>query len=647
MTNDLGERAAAIVEQISDLPPDEQRAAVNDACGDDVALRNAVERLLAERMAQMETLVQETNERPAARDERVGEGPGTMIGDYKILQEIGEGGFGVVYMAEQSRPVVRKVALKIIKLGMDTRQVIARFEAERQALAMMDHPNIAKVLDAGATESGRPYFVMELVRGVPITEYCDRNHLNTEERIRLMIDTCHAVQHAHHKGIIHRDIKPSNVLVTLHDTRPVPKVIDFGIAKATNQKLTDKTVFTEYHQFIGTPEYMSPEQAEMSGLDVDTRTDIYSLGVLLYQLLTGTTPFSQLRSAAHHEVQRIIREEEPVRPSTRVSTLGDALVTTARHRGVPPASLGRVLRGDLDWIVMKTLEKDRNRRYETVNGLAKDLTRYLDGEPVLAGAPTTLYRVRRVAYRYRAAISTALVIMSAFVIAVAALVWGLLQVRNERDYTAELKVTSQAEILLRTMNSVRSYTSSHVRPHLLPLLDDEPEFIREVVPGFSAREVFDEFRTDEAYAQFLYKEATLNPTNPRDQADEFESALVEAFRADDETTELSGVRDATSGGKLFYLARPIRVSSPSCLECHGVVEDAPPSMLTMYGSIAGFGWEMDEIVGAQMVYVPASHLVDDGKRPFPMPILIVTAVTGLILGTALVWLFKRPRAKRR
>jgi len=298
----------------------------------------------------------------------VTEQPGDRIGHYKLLQQIGEGGCGVVYMAEQEEPVRRRVALKVIKLGMDTKSVIARFEAERQALALMDHPNIAKVLDAGATTNGRPFFVMELVRGIKITDYCDQNKLSTQERLKLFVPICQAIQHAHQKGIIHRDIKPSNVLVTLHDDKPIPMVIDFGIAKATHQKLTEKTLFTNFGAMVGTPAYMSPEQAEMSKLDVDTRSDIYSLGVLIYELLTGTTPFPEkrLRSAGYGEMQRIIVEEEPERPSTRLSTMEISQRTTiARRRSVDAAVLNHLFRGDLDWIVMKCLEKDRTRRYET------------------------------------------------------------------------------------------------------------------------------------------------------------------------------------------------------------------------------------------------------------------------------------------
>ena len=311
---------------------------------------------------------------------RITERPGTIIGPYKLLEQIGEGGMGVVFMAEQTQPIQRKVALKIIKPGMDTQQVIARFEAERQALALMDHPNIARVLDAGTTESGRPYFVMELVRGVPVTDYCDRHRLSIRERLELFVTICQAVQHAHQKGIIHRDLKPTNVLVTQHDGRPLVKVIDFGVAKATGQKLTEKTLFTGFAQLIGTPLYMSPEQAELSAPDVDTRSDIYSLGVLLYELLTGSTPFEseRLKAAAFDEMRRIIREEEPPRPSTRISTLAQqAISTVSEKRNSDPRHLSRLFQGELDWIVMKTLEKDRNRRYETASALAADVEHYL------------------------------------------------------------------------------------------------------------------------------------------------------------------------------------------------------------------------------------------------------------------------------
>ena len=338
------------------------------------------------------------------------ERPGDKIGPYKILQPIGEGGCGAVYMAEQAEPIRRRVALKVIKLGMDTKQVIVRFEAERQALALMDHPNIARVLDAGATETGRPYFVMELVRGLKITDYCDQNHFSTEQRLDLFVQVCHAIQHAHQKGIIHRDIKPSNILVTVVDGRPVPKVIDFGIAKAIGQQLTDKTLFTGFEQFIGTPAYMSPEQAGLSGVDVDTRSDIYALGVLLYELLTGQTPLDPktLFAAGMDEMFRMIREAEPLRPSTRLSILDEAERTTvAKRRQAEPPKLIHQVRGDLDWIVMKCLEKDRGRRYETPTSLAADIEHHLKHEPVTAAAPSTVYLAQKFIRRHRVGLAVA------------------------------------------------------------------------------------------------------------------------------------------------------------------------------------------------------------------------------------------------
>ncbi len=366
-------------------------------------------------------------EQPKATFGPITEKPGDRIGRYKLLQQIGEGGCGVVYMAEQEEPVRRRLALKVLKLGMDTKSVIARFEAERQALALMDHPNIAKVHDAGATETGRPYFVMELVRGIKITDYCDEKNLPTQARLDLFVQVCHAVQHAHQKGIIHRDLKPSNILVNIVDGLPVPKVIDFGIAKATNdQRLTDKTVFTAFEQFIGTPAYMSPEQAEISGVDVDTRSDIYSLGVLLYELLTGKTPFDakELLQVGLDEMRRTIREKEPDRPSTRVRTLGAGeLTTTAKRRGVEAHDLAHVLGGDLDWIVMKCLEKDRTRRYETASGLASDILRHLNNEPVAARPPSALYRIEKLVRRNRLAFTAAALVALALVLGIVASTW--------------------------------------------------------------------------------------------------------------------------------------------------------------------------------------------------------------------------------
>jgi serine/threonine protein kinase/Flp pilus assembly protein TadD len=368
----------------------------------------------------------------------------TPIGPYKLLQQIGEGGMGVVWMAEQTRPVQRKVALKVIKPGMDSRQVVARFEAERQALAIMDHPHIAKVFDGGETASGRPYFVMELVKGVPITDFCDQNHLGVRERLGLFVDVCQAVQHAHHKGIIHRDLKPSNVLVTVQDTTPVVKVIDFGVAKALGQELTGKTVFTSLAQMVGTPLYMSPEQAGMSDLDVDTRSDIYALGVLLYELLTGTTPFDKqrLRAAGYDEIRRIIREEEPPRPSTKLST-AEGLPTLAANRGTEPAKLTKLVRGELDWIVMKALEKDRNRRYETANGFALDVQRYLADEPVLACPPSAGYRLRKFARRNKGGLAVTALVLFFLVLLGSGVGW------TAREWAARQgRIGAQADLIL-------------------------------------------------------------------------------------------------------------------------------------------------------------------------------------------------------
>ncbi len=400
------QREQALFAAALDRPVDERAAFLAGACHGDPALRQRLEALLAAHEQPATELALPAAEAAAtAKATAVTESPdeavGQTLGRYKLLERVGEGGCGVVYVAEQTEPVRRRVALKVIKLGMDTKQVVARFEAERQALAMMDHPNIAKVLDAGTTNAGRPYCVMELVRGIRITDYCDQAHLSTPQRLDLFIKVCSAIQHAHQKGIIHRDIKPSNILVTLHDGVPVPKVIDFGIAKATEGRLTDATVYTELHAFVGTPAYMSPEQAEMSGLDIDTRADIYSLGVLLYELLTGKPPFDakELMSQGLDAMRRTIREVEPARPSTRLGTLaGDDLTTLANRRSVGAHQLQHQLKGDLDWIVMKALEKDRTRRYETANGFAADLTRHLSNEPVIARPPTAAYRFQK-AYR--------------------------------------------------------------------------------------------------------------------------------------------------------------------------------------------------------------------------------------------------------
>ena len=439
--------------------PTERAAYLNQACGDDLDARRRVERLLAAH-SQAGGFLGTGPSVDAATTDLPSQATGTLIGPYKLLQPIGEGGMGTVFLAEQTHPVQRKVALKVIKPGMDSRQVIARFEAERQALAMMDHVNIARVFDAGATESGRPYFVMELVHGVPITKYCDDNYLTPRARLELFIPVCQAIQHAHQKGVIHRDIKPSNVMITLYDGKPVPKVIDFGVAKATEQKLTERTLFTQYGTMVGTLEYMSPEQAEMSALGVDTRSDIFSLGVLLYELLTGSTPLShkRVREVAYSEVLRMIKEEEPPRPSTRLSDSGEALARSRPNAKRNRRSCRELMRGELDWIVMKTLEKDRKRRYETANGLARDVERYLHDETVQACPPSAGYRFRKFARRNKRALASAAMLgltLLAVLGTVAGTIGWVARDRAARQLTMEVEVNlavNEAERFRRVAN---------------------------------------------------------------------------------------------------------------------------------------------------------------------------------------------------
>ena len=462
--NSEEQRAGEIFRQARVIALQSERDAfLSSACGSNRNLRGRVEALLRSRTDTP------GSDRPAPKTEinpveslpnravAVHEGPGTVIGRYKLLELIGEGGFGMVYMAQQVEPVSRRVALKIIKQGMDTREVIARFDAERQALALMDHPSVARVLDGGATPSGRPFFVMELVSGLPITDFCDRNRLTTYERLQLFMAVCHAIQHAHSKGIVHRDLKPSNVLVTMQDGQALPKVIDFGLAKAMQTPLTQKTVFTRFGHMVGTPLYMSPEQ--LGGADVDTRSDVYSLGVVLYELLTGKPPFDlqQLRQAGEKEMWRVIEEEDPPPPSTRLTRLGPELAAVAQHRNVSSRRLGELIRGDLDWITMKALQKNRSQRYATPLALAEDLQRHLDHQPVSAGPPRLGYRAWKFAQRHRYAVAATAGIMLSLLTGLILATGGFLRAREQRERAvlAEQRADQQRRIAVAEAQRAR------------------------------------------------------------------------------------------------------------------------------------------------------------------------------------------------
>ena len=489
LMNPPGPELQRIFDEALNYPSGGERSAYLDrACGDDLVMRGQVEALLLmviddedEDEVEVDRPFEETTETevltspgPVAPPQNydydsgrtddaafpeLAEAPGARIGPYQLLLKIGQGGMGVVFLAEQEKPIRRRVALKVIKPGLDTAQVIARFEAERQALAIMDHPNIARVLDGGATDTGRPFFVMELVNGVPITEYCDRNHLSLKERLELFLLVCQAIQHAHQKGIIHRDIKPSNVLVTLLDGVPQPKVIDFGVAKAIDQRLTEETIFTEFGKVVGTLEYMSPEQADISSVDVDTRTDVYSLGVLLYELLTGSTPLERkkLRWVAYAEILRQVREVDPPKPSTRLSESKDSLASISAQRKMEPGRLPKFVQGDLDWIVMKSLDKDRTRRYESASGLARDIQRSIDGDAVEASPPSASYRLRKFARRHRVALATvgafALLLIAATAVSARLAVWAIRE--RDRAFRAEASAREQEGFAQKAATSAK------------------------------------------------------------------------------------------------------------------------------------------------------------------------------------------------
>jgi serine/threonine protein kinase/tetratricopeptide (TPR) repeat protein len=494
MDQSSGKVKAIFLTAIEEHTPEQWPAFLDKACAGDVQLRAEVEKLLLAR-TEMGSFHEAPRPAPVATiEEPIGEPPGTVIGPYKLIQEIGEGGMGTVYMAQQTEPVKRLVALKLIKPGMDSRQVIARFEAERQALALMDHPNIAKVLDAGTAPTGRPYFVMELVKGAPLTKYCDEHRLTPRQRLELFVPVCQALQHAHQKGIIHRDIKPSNVLVALYDGKPVPKVIDFGVAKAAGQQLTERTLVTGFGAVVGTLEYMSPEQAEMNQLDIDTRSDIYSLGVLLYELLTGSTPLDKkrLKEAAMLEVLRIIREEEPPKPSTRLSTT-DELPSVAANRNLEPKKLSGLVKGELDWIVMKCLEKDRNRRYETANGLAVDLLRYLADEPVQACPPSTWYRFRKLVRRNKRTVAVVVMMLMLALAGTAVSTWQAVRATLAEEQTSDaLTQTREAldaltEDVVETMFTKQPKLGEKEKAFLRKLLGFYEKFTQQSLQSAEAR----------------------------------------------------------------------------------------------------------------------------------------------------------------
>jgi serine/threonine protein kinase len=613
----------------------DRSAYLDDACGEDTTLRCEVEALLnaAEKVGSFMG-------GPAIAVTSIAERPGTVIGPYKLLQQIGEGGMGVVFMAQQEQPIQRTVALKIIKPGMDTRQVIARFEAERQAVAMMDHPNIAKVLDAGTTDSGRLYFVMELVKGVPITKYCDERQLPIRARLELFIDVCQAVQHAHQKGIIHRDIKPNNVLVAEYDNRAVPKVIDFGVAKATAQKLTEKTMFTEFGQMIGTIEYMSPEQAKLNQLDVDTRSDIYSLGVMLYELLTGSTPFEKqrLETTPFDETLRILREEDPPRPSTRLSSSQELSGIAARRR-MDPARLTGIVYGELDWIIMKALDKDRERRYETTAALAGDLMNFLADEPVSAGPPSRLYRASKFVRRNRGPVVAATLVAVAILGGIAASTWQAIRATRaehravanaalaresadaeRRAKEAESAQRKQAETVSNFLISAFSAEQpEHDIQALAQILKQSGQELQSAYPDDpAARAVFVATmgrahaglrRFDEA--EKMYRQCLEVASDP---------GLIDRVRHELATCLIRGGKsdEATPMLYEFFVDRLNRSAAPDADQLLAILPMLPDVAATANGKPGMDGLEMD----GDNDYVVLPHMFFDARPPWTLEAIV-------------------------